>query len=117
MTIRKGKKREYNKGLKNNQDPYGLAVFEYAERWADMMEAGIKDNQDLTVSEFIDIYADRLSHDADTEGITGFMYGCAVSILSQAWIYGEELRIWHNKQYGVENSDGVVNPACLVIGE
>ena len=41
MTIRNGKKREYNKGLKNNQDPYGSAVFRYAERWADMMEAGI----------------------------------------------------------------------------
>lgn len=116
MEIRKGKKREYKKGLKNNQDSYGSAVFRYAERWADMMEAGIKDNPDLTVSEFIDIHAEQMSYDADTEGITGFMYGCAVSILSQALIHGEELRVWHNKQYSVENSDGVVNPACLVIG-
>ncbi len=35
--------------------------------------------------------ADELSRDADTEGITGFMYGFAVSILSQCWEYGKYL--------------------------
>jgi hypothetical protein len=39
--------------------------------------------------------AKQASHDADTEGITGFMYVMAVGILSQAWIHGEELRKWH----------------------
>ena len=58
--------------------------------------------------------ADRLSHEADTEGITGFMYGCAVSILSQYWEYGEELRKWHNKEYNYDGK-GVVNPAIMTI--
>ena len=58
--------------------------------------------------------ADKLSHEADVEGITGFMYGCAVSILSQCWKYGEELRKWHNKEYNYEG-DGVVNPAVFTI--
>jgi len=48
-------------------------------------------------------------------GITGFMYGCAVNLLSQCWKHGEELRKWHNKEYGHEG-DGVVNPAVFTIG-
>lgn len=56
--------------------------------------------------------ADKLSYDADTEGITGFMYGCAVSILSQCWEYGQYLRKWHNKEYGYDGM-GVVNPAVM----
>lgn len=59
--------------------------------------------------------ADRLSREADTEGITGFMYGCAVSILSQCWVYGEYLRKWHNKEYDYDG-DGVVNPAIMTVG-
>ena len=59
--------------------------------------------------------ADRLSREADTEGITGFMYGCAVSILSKCWVYGEYLRKWHNKEYGYDG-DGVVNPAIMTVG-
>lgn len=59
--------------------------------------------------------AGKLSHEADIEGITGFMYGAAVSILSQCWIYGEYLRKWHNKEYNY-NGDGVVNPAIIKIG-
>ena len=51
---------------------------------------------------------------ADTEGITGFMYGCAVNILSQCWEYGEVLRKWHNKEYDYEG-DGVVNPAIMTV--
>ena len=58
--------------------------------------------------------AESLSHEADTEGITGFMYGCAVSILSSSWEYGEELRKWHNKEYDYEG-DGVVNPAIITL--
>ena len=56
--------------------------------------------------------ADKCSHEADTEGITGFMYGCAMIILAQCWKYGEYLRKWHNKEYGYDG-DGVVNPAII----
>ena len=58
--------------------------------------------------------ADKLSYEADEEGITGFMYGCAVSILSQCWKYGELFRKWHNGEYNYDG-DGVVNPAILRI--
>lgn len=60
--------------------------------------------------------ADKLSNEADVEGITGFMYGCAVSILSQCWEYGEFLRKWHNRKYNYYDGNGIVNPAVLSIG-
>ena len=62
------------------------------------------------------LIADEASKVADIEGITGFMYGCAVNTLSQLWKYGEELRKWHNKDYGYEG-DGVVNPAILTVSK
>lgn len=68
----------------------------------------------LRGDKIVDI-ADSTSREADTEGITGFMYGCAVNALSQLWEYGEELRKWHNKEYNYDG-EGVVNPAILTIG-
>ena len=93
---------------KQKGDPYGLGVFSYAERWADMMEIEMS-----TGKEIKDI-AKELSFKADTEGITGFMYGCAVNVLAQHWEHGEELRRWHNGNYGHEG-DGVVNPAIITL--
>jgi len=74
------------------------------------MEKEMADGKDV-----IDI-ADRTSHEADTEGITEFMYGAAVSILSSCWAHGEKLRVWHNKKYNHEGA-GVVNPAILTVGK
>ena len=100
----------WNEGLAVNQDSYGRSVYEYAERWAELMEKEIeRAGIDKAISSF-----DKLSHEADTTGITGFMYGCAVNILSQVWKYGDVLKEWHNKQYNYEG-DGVVNPALLTI--
>lgn len=75
---------------------------------ASMMEQEIEKGSKLR-----DI-AERTSHEADTEGITGFMYGCAVNILVHVWVYGEELRRWHNHEYDYDG-DGVVNPAILTV--
>lgn len=60
--------------------------------------------------------AEKCSFQLGFLGITGFMYGCAVGILSVCWKHGEELRKWHNKKYNVkEDEKGVVNPALLTI--
>ena len=116
MKILKGKEKEYKDWYDNNSEGYGRACFTYAEKWAEMMEEEIKNGKKLA-----DIVK-KLSHDADTEGITGFMYGIAVSILSLSWVYGEELRQWHNleTQIGDEGekankNGGVINPALLSI--
>ena len=114
MKILSGKEELYKDWYNKNLDDYGRACFTYAERWAEMMEAVIAESDD-SVQKVIADNADRLSHEADIEGITGFMYGCAVNILAQCWEYGEELRKWHNKEWGYEG-DGVVNPAILTVG-
>ena len=93
----------------NSKDSYGMGVVKYARRWAKCMQKLIAEGK--TVIEI----AEKTSHDCDIEGITGFMYGCAVQALSKSWKYGEELRKWHNKNYGYEG-DRVVNPAVLTIG-
>jgi hypothetical protein len=100
-----------------NRDGYGGAVMSYAERWARVMEARIARGEKLE-----DI-ADDSSHLADTEGITGFMYGAAVSTLAAVWVHGESLRRWHNLKTQLRNegekanqSGGVLNPAMLTIG-
>ena len=79
-----------------------------------MLEALIEENKDNPMQVIID-NAERCGFKADEEGITGFMYGCAVNILSQCWEYGEYLRKWHNKEYNYDG-DGVVNPAIMTIG-
>lgn len=97
---------------------YGLACFRYAEAWADLMEARMADGAELE-----DI-AKQTSREADTEGITGFMYGMAVKILAHSWEHGERLRIWHNLDTQIRDEGeraneggGVLNPAILKLGD
>ena len=87
----------WKKSVKANQDPYGAAAHTFAERWANLMEARLADGE--TIADC----ADETSHEADTEGITGFMYGCAVSILARVWKHGEALRCWHNLDTQIGN--------------
>lgn len=102
-----------------NTDPYGSGVIRYAERWANLMEERMAE----TGAPVKDI-AKETSHAADTEGITGFMYGAAVSVLAGVWEHGEALRRWHNldTQLGTEGeraneTGGILNPALLNIGD
>lgn len=107
----------WEKAKKANSDPYGGAVITYAERWARLMEARMAKGEKIA-----DI-ADECSRLADEEGITGFMYGCAVSTLARVWKHGEALRLWHNLKTQIRDEGekanefgGVLNPACLSIG-
>ena len=95
--------------VEKNSDPYGDAVMRYASTWATLME------QKVEAGAKVRDIAGKCSTEADTEGITGFMYGCAVSILADVWIGGEALRRWHNGEYG-HSGDGVVNPAIITFG-
>jgi hypothetical protein len=104
----------WEKTVENNTDPYGAATVSYANMWAQMMEGLI--NQGSALKDI----AEECSQLADTEGITGFMYGCAVSILSQCWKYGSDLNAWHNGKYGDQGeeatkSGGTINPAVLTM--
>lgn len=113
MKVIAGKEKEYQDWKEKNQDSYGKGVFDFAERWAESLETLIESSDESSLDVII-AHAGTKSNEADTKGITGFMYGMAVSILSQEWEYGEDLRVWHNKEWGY-TGDGVVNPALMTI--
>ena len=94
----------------NSKNDYSRAVVRYMERWADMMETAIAGG--ATVAQA----AEGAEQEANTEGITGFQYGCAVGALARFWTHGEELRQWHNHRYDYDGQ-GTVNPAILNFGE
>ncbi len=117
MRFKEGTEEKYAEWYAKNDDPYGRRCFTYAEEWAALMEAEMAAGKELK-----DI-AQATGRSADTDGITGFMYGMAVQILSVSWEHGEELRRWHNidTQIGDEgeraNEKGsVLNPAIMTIG-
>jgi hypothetical protein len=99
----------YSDWKSKNTDVYGACVFEYAEGWAKLMQVEIANGKKLIEC------AESTSFQLGFLGITGFMYGAAVAILSKCWKHGEDLRKWHNKEYNHEG-DGVVNPAILSVG-
>ncbi len=110
-------KEGYDKWKDNQKgEGYGLACFSYAEGWAKLMQKEFADRniENPDVASMI-AHAENCSKGMDFMGITGFMYGAAVSILANHWKHGEALRKWHNKKWGVENSEGVVNPAIFTI--
>jgi len=117
MQIVEGKAQAYADWKANNTDAYSARIFSYAEDWADMMEKAMAEGRKL------EDVADGLSILAGTDGISGFMYGASVSVLSECWVHGDALRRWHNlkTQIGTEGekaneSGGVLNPALLKIG-
>lgn len=120
MKIKEGMEQERAEyEAKNSGDPYSRGVIDYELAWAAAMEAQIA--QGKTVAEI----AKEASRTADTEGITGFMYGCAVQGLAHTWAHGAELLKWHNREYIDDEAKadaatargGCVNPAIITIGE
>lgn len=98
-------------------DGCGKTAFRYAEWWARLMELEIGNGKQIAE------VANETSHEADVGGITGSMYGVAVSALAQYWKYGEELRRWHNIKTQLKNEGekaneegGVLSPTMLTIG-
>ncbi len=98
----------------NSSDAYSYRCVSYAAQWASYVE---------NLGEFTPAAFELCARKADTDGITGFMYGAAVSMLAKFWKHGEALRRWHNKetQIGTEGdraneSGGVLNPAMLTFG-
>ena len=118
MQLKPGMDAEYATYVENNsKDGYSKATVDYSEAWAALMEGEIARGKSLAE------VAKETSHTADTEGITGFMYGCAVQGLAHFWIHGPELLKWHNRQYikdeakaDAASAEGKsVNPAIITI--
>ncbi len=71
---------------KSGNDRYASAVLSFANRWATLMEKSMADGQPLTKS-----IVDTASHQADTEGLAGYMVYQASQVLGQDWKYGSQL--------------------------
>ena len=124
----------------NGDHNYGSVINDFAQRWAELMQGDILAyvvappadatpeqlaTYDTDVIAAINNCADKWERVADKSlgnegGITGFQFGCAVSLLSECWKWGEQLRRWHNlaTQIGTEGeranaSGGVLNPALM----
>jgi len=114
MQIIEAMKSDYAAWREKNADPYSRRCFTYAEEWAALMEA------QLAQGKSVESCAKECAQAADYDGITGFMYGMAVTILSRCWVHGEELRRWHNGDMGNEKANetpgAVVNPAIVTVG-
>lgn len=124
VKIKSGLEKEYaDYVIRNSNDDYSKGVVDFTERWASTIESALPPSPESSqVTTFLEGNAERLSHEADSEGITGFMYGCAVQALAYFWVYGEELRRWHNLDTQIQNegeraneTGGVLNPAVLNI--
>ena len=89
-------------------DFYSAGILRYAERWAAMMEDKIEAG--ATVAEA----AEATHHLADTENISGFMYGQAVNLLSGYWEHGDELRQWQEQHEYPPSNHGDVTGNCLL---
>lgn len=106
--------REKNPDEPNGDYTYGSVVNHLAEQWADEMEKAMANGETLEQC------AKRTFSEVDQRpqmGITGFQYGAVISTLAGVWAHGDELRKWHNADYGIAPEEpGVVNPAILTIG-
>ena len=108
-----------------NTDAYGRGVIEYAARWASLVEDKIAERRAAedrypdphTLNAMARDLMGWASNKADTTGVTGFMHGAAVAALTECWVYGDAVKAWHDKQWGGdEGTEGVADPAPLVIG-
>lgn len=67
-----------------NTDPYGNRIMEYASQWMRMMEGRMSQGQTI-----VSCMQDT-ARIADNDGISGYMYGAAVSIIKLVWIHKDE---------------------------
>lgn len=84
--MRAKNKKRYIEWKNKNIDEYSKEVFEFAERWADLMEKG------MAVGKKIENTYEEFSNKANIKRITGIMYYKALKTLVKHWKYGSELK-------------------------
>lgn len=106
-------KKEWDNFVARNSDCYyNKSVVDYARMWAKYMQH-LMDTRSKSIPEI----AEETSYTCDINGITAFQQGLAVKILSEIWLFGDELRHWHNGKYGQQGANGIVNPAVWTISD
>ena len=96
-------KEGWEKSKAANTDSYGGAAIQAAAHTMCLLDEG-KTPEEAEKTGF---------HGKD---LTGFLAGCAASIVGQVHDRGDEFRKHWNKQFGVsEDAKGTVNPAIMTI--
>lgn len=85
-----------------NTDSYSKRCVDYARDWGRLMQVQL--SRGKTIAQC----ADKMGTLADHDGITGFMYGAAASILCTCWARGDALSAWRDseKHKQKEGNDG-----------
>lgn len=91
-----------------SQNPFGKEAIKFATQWAKNMEKYMLKGSRL--EEIIAVAAVS----AGIHNISKEMYTNVLLLLVNTWIYGEQLRQYHNKKCGYEG-EGIANPGMLVI--
>ena len=104
-------KEDWDLWVKNNTDPYGKCCVDVAREAMRMLDEINNNNWDP--HDLINQADDNI----DAGGITGFMAGAVAQMISHCHSKGDIFREKWNGDYGVEDADGVVNPAILTIEE
>lgn len=104
LTTKKGKEKEWQQALKNNQEGYGWAVIEVISKLGKNLDDGMEpaEAEDLAVK---------------GSGITGFQAGVMASMIKQLHPRGEEFNKHWNGIWGMSDSKGTVNPAIVTVAE
>lgn len=84
----------WRRTVANNRDGYGASAIRFAAEWAHDMEQSMRQSEGDVAS-----VAEACMHrPADKFGLSGFQYGCAVSLLSQVWVHGAALMEWQKRE-------------------
>ena len=70
--------------------PDNCDIFTFANHWAQLMERQMRRGKG------IEEVAEKTSHEADIEYISGATYEASIHILVNCWKHGECLLSWHN---------------------
>ena len=113
MTIKDEKIVQYNQFIRESKKSmFKRDILKFCVIWADIMEEKIVNG---AVLEDIAKESERECYDIDSSiDITGSMYPICISLLADCWIFGDDLRNWHNKKYGYKG-DKVVNNSVITV--
>lgn len=92
----------WEKAKAANTDSYGGAAIKAAAHAMCLLDEGKTPKEALDVG-------------FKGKDLTGFLAGCAASLVGQCHERGDEFREHWNQQYGVTDSKGTVNPAIMTI--
>jgi|GEM_PF-3112677 len=85
-TMSVGNKAAWESYINTNNTPYGKAILSFTDRWGALMEKELAAGKPLDAA-----MVAKTADAADTEGLSGYMYGVARKLIVQVWENGPEL--------------------------